>query len=110
MDTWKRNITLNRITHHRLNQVISVASELADSLVDVDLALLLELLDERVDGDEGAGSADAGGAVDRDGSVLPRLVDAFDESEKLRKLWMVALKYIGYKLPTSASPEHVLEH
>ena len=97
METDMISTTLDRITHHRLNQVISVASELADSLVDVDLALLLELLDERVDGDEGAGSADAGGAVDRDGSVLPRLVDAFDESEKLRKLWMVALKYIGYK-------------
>ena len=69
-----------------------MASELADGLVDVDLALLLELLDERVDGDEGAGAADAGGAVDRDGSVLPRLVDAFDKSEKLRKLWMVVLK------------------
>ena len=111
------DITLDRITHHRLNQVISVASELADGLVDVDLALLLELLDERVDGDEGAGSADAGGAVDRDGSVFPRLVDAFDESEKLSKLlWLAVLKYpycIGYKnqnVPTSASPEHVLEH
>ena len=117
MDIWKRlHITLDQITHHRLNQVISVASEFADCLVDVDLALLLELLDERVDGDEGAGSADAGGAVDRDGSVLPRLVDAFDESEKLRKLWLAVLKYpycIGYKnqnVPTSASPEHVLEH
>ena len=70
-----------------------MASELADSLVDVDLALLLELLDERVDGDEGAGAADAGGAVHRDGSVLPRLIDAFDKSEKSRKLWMVVLKY-----------------
>ena len=91
------DITLDRITHHRLNQVISVASELADGLVDVDLALLLELLDERVDGDEGAGSADAGGAMDRDGSVLPRLVDAFDESDKLRKLWMIVHTVrIGY--------------
>ena len=100
-------ITLDRITHHRLNQVISVASELADCLVDVDLALLLELLDERVDGDEGAGSADAGGAVDRDGSVLPRLIDAFDESEKSRKLWMVVLKYplcIGYKCAHLSMP------
>ena len=79
------------ITHHRLDQVISLVPELADSLVDVDLALLLELLDERVDGDEGAGAADAGGAVHRDGSVLPRLVDAFDESEKSRKLLMVHL-------------------
>ena len=93
METDMISTTLDRITHHRLNQVISVASELADSLVDVDLALLLELLDERVDGDEGAGSADAGGAVHRDGSVLPRLIDAFDESEKSRKLWMVVLKY-----------------
>ena len=72
-----------------------MASELADGLVDVDLALLLELLDERVDGDEGAGSADASGAVHRDGSVLPRLVDAFDESEKLRKLlWLVVLYWV----------------
>ena len=83
MGIWKGyDITWDRITHHRLNQVISVASELTDCLVDVDLALLLELLDERVDGDEGAGSADACGAVDRDGSVLPRLVDAFDKPEK----------------------------
>ena len=58
-----------------------MVSELADGLVDVDLALLFELLDERVDGDEGAGAADAGRAVDRDGSILPRLVNAFDESK-----------------------------
>ena len=58
-----------------------MVSELADGLVDVDLALLFELLDERVDGDEGAGTADAGRAVDCDGSVFPRLVYAFDESE-----------------------------
>ena len=58
-----------------------MVSELADGLVDVDLALLFELLDERVDGDEGAGTADAGRAVDRDGSILPRLVNAFDESK-----------------------------
>ena len=41
METDMISTTLDRITHHRLNQVISVASELADSLVDVDLALLL---------------------------------------------------------------------
>ena len=58
-------------------------SELADGLVDVDLALLFELLDERVDGDEGPGTADSGRAVDRDGSVFPCLVYAFDESEIL---------------------------
>ena len=58
-----------------------MVSELADGLVDVDLALLFELLEERVDGDEGAGTADAGRTVDRDGRVFPRLVYAFDESE-----------------------------
>ena len=58
-----------------------MASELADSLVDVDLAFLFELLDERVDGDEGARSADAGRAMDRDGSIFPCLVDAFDKPE-----------------------------
>ena len=55
--------------------------ELADALVDVDLSLLLELLDERVDGDECAGAPDAGGAVYGDGRrALPGLVDALHES------------------------------
>ena len=54
--------------------------EVAHGLVDLDLSLLVEGLDEAVDGDEGAGAADAGRAVDGDRrGVSPSLVDALGE-------------------------------
>ena len=74
-------------TYHWLYKVVSVVSEITNGLVDGNLALVIQLLRQRVDGNQGARSANACRTVNDDWPIrsLGRLlVDPLDEVEHSR--------------------------